>query len=357
MRIALITNDRVYRLGFHALIEASDDLTCLPDPADRPWGFEDVDRHRPDVLIIDASFLGVRAGQATREVRRRSPGTRVLLVTAWARERDAVEVVAAGGSGLALKTDGSEELVAAIRQVGRGRLYVAPAFRRFAALKQLVRTESEPRETDLEVLGALSPREREVFDLVASGASSVEASAKLRISTKTVDTHRTRIQRKLGCRDALDLIRFVADNDLLQQAPGTERTVLLLMDDDPRLRREILSAAVRGRCRVDAPLRQGPATDGGPAHASDGLAQVYGPAGAQRPDAPPAVVSALEKTGRQLAVRVAASLPSASSLTGLRTCLVSDEVASKPDMDDAVAYRTLPGGHEHDQSRNHPGGR
>ena len=335
MRIAVISSDQVFRLGFRALIDASDDLTWSPEVSGRSWGFADVERHRPEVLVVDTSALGVRAAHATREIRLRVPETRVLLLSSWARERDAVDAMAAGGSGLALKTDSASELLDAVRAVGHGRPYVAPAFRGFAALDQAVRAGCEPRETGIHVLGALSRREREVFDLVVSGLGSTEVSERLHISAKTVDTHRTRIQRKLGCRDALDLIRFAAENDLLDGNRRPDRTILLLVDDDPRLRREIMRAALGAR-------------PGGPP----------GPAALEVRSIPtPSLVTVLGKAGHQLAERVAASLPTCSSLTGLLTVVQDGQVAGKSDLDGGIPYRTLPAGHEHDRSGNHPGGR
>jgi two-component system, NarL family, response regulator NreC len=239
MRVALITREPVFRLGFQALIEASGDLQSVTNAADALSGLQVVDLHRPDVLVMDVSLQGLNAMAATREVRRRAPATRVLLVADWARERDAIDALAAGANGLGLKSDPAEELVGAIRRVGAGHLYVAPAFRRFSALEAARLARSRPPTRGEDVLRALSPREREVFDMVVRGWRSATISRELHLSIKTVDTHRTRIHRKLGCRSALDLIRFAAENDLLHRNLPAGRTVVLLLDD-ATVRAEVL---------------------------------------------------------------------------------------------------------------------
>jgi two-component system, NarL family, response regulator NreC len=259
MRVALMTSGPVFRLGFRALVETSGDVRVIADAEDAVTGLEQVEAHGPDVLVLDARLEGMNALAATREVRRRAPSTRVLLVADWARERDAIDALAAGASGLGLKSDSAEELLGAIRRVGSGNLYVAPAFRRFSALEaaKLARARL-PTLTD-DVLRALSPREREVFDLVVRGWRSATISRQLHLSMKTVDTHRTRIHKKLGCRSALDLIRFAADNDLLRRIPRSGRTVLLLVDGDAGVRAEVLRDIIGEGWQ---PIRTDVASDG-----------------------------------------------------------------------------------------------
>jgi two-component system, NarL family, response regulator NreC len=326
MRVALITSEPVFRLGFRALIEASGDLRVVAEAADARSGFEEVDRHQPDVLVIDVSLPGMNGIAAAREVKRRAPRTQVLMVADWGRERDALEALAAGATGFALKTDRAEELLGAIRRVANGQLYIAPAFRRFSALEaaRLARTRSPALPAD--VLRALSPREREVFDLVVRGWRNAAISVELCISIKTVDTHRTRIHRKLGCRSASELIRFAAENDLLRRAGGRDqrpgRTVLLMVDDDPQIRAEILRnimgqgwrqirASTASEALTELRSSQDPCLmvmDEGAAQPD--LSEIYrqilreDPVLAKTP-----VMAAIESAERKPAVRAAASLP------------------------------------------------
>ena len=202
---------------------------------------------------------GMNGVNATRELRRRLPGIKVLLITDWARERDAVEALGAGANGLALKTDGDEELVDAIRRVHAGQSYVPPIFRRFDLLDP-ARTSAKKIEAAVnDVLKGLSPREREVLDLVVRGWRNAAIATELTISIKTVDTYRTRIHRKLGCHNATELIRFAAENDLLDRPVGGRgdkpgRTIVLMVDDDPQVRAQIQRDLFGEDCRqIHAP--------------------------------------------------------------------------------------------------------
>jgi two-component system response regulator NreC len=254
MRIALITSEPVFRLGFQVLIESSGDLHLVADAGDARAGFHAIDVHKPDVLVMDVSLRGMNGINATREVKRRAPGTRVLLVADWGRERDAIEALAAGAHGMALKTDPNEELLGAVRRVGHGQLYVAPAFRRFGALETTKLARSKLPTVGADVLRGLSPREREVLDLIVRGWRNPAIARELCVSIKTVDTHRTRIHRKLGCTSASELIRFAAENDLLRRGPGSRdarpgRTIVLMVDDNPEVRADIMRELIGEGCR------------------------------------------------------------------------------------------------------------
>ena len=143
---------------------------------------------------------------------------RVLLLSAWACEREALEGFAAGADGFALKTESAEALLAAIRAVGRGGKYTSPELHGVTAESVREARPAEAPDGNLRVLDVLSPREREVLDLLLKGWRNRAIGRELCISVKTVDTHRTRINRKLGCTGSPDLIRFAANNGLLHRS-------------------------------------------------------------------------------------------------------------------------------------------
>jgi DNA-binding NarL/FixJ family response regulator len=236
MRVALITSEPVFRLGFRSAIKSSGDLQLIADAGDARAGFQFIDTQRPDVVVMDVFLSGMNGICATREIMRRSPGTRVLLLSDWRRESDAVEAIAAGARGLALKGDGAETLLEAVRRVGQGQLYLAPEVRRYALNDAPRGTPSKATVTTADVLCMLSTREREVLDLIVRGWHNPAIARELCVSVKTVATHRTRIHRKLGCHSGGDLIRFAARNDLLRlpldgSRDGVGRTVVLMVDE------------------------------------------------------------------------------------------------------------------------------
>jgi DNA-binding NarL/FixJ family response regulator len=245
MRLVLVTGEPLVRLGFRAGVASSGDLELIGDHADARAAFRAIDADRPDVVVMDVTLQGMNGISATREVRRRAPGARILLLSAWLCERDAREGFEAGADGFVLKTEPVEALLAAIRAVCGGKQYVSPGLRGVTVeTAGVIRRARGRDEASLDVLDALSPREREVLDLLLKGWRNRAIARELCVSIKTVDTHRTRINRKLGCAGSPDLIRFAADNGLLRGSSGAAatgaapeaRTIVLLCDDDAELR-------------------------------------------------------------------------------------------------------------------------
>ena len=246
MRVVLISGEPAFRFGFRAVVELSGDLDLVADAGDARSGFQAIDQEMPDVVVMDVALRGMDGTAATREVKRRAPEARVLLLAAWPRERDVLEGFAAGADGFALKTEPVESLIYAIRTVGHGNRYLPADVRGLTGDTSRAIERSQTAGVAADVLDALSTREREVLELVIKGWRNRDMARELCVSIKTIDTHRTRINRKLRCRSSAELIRFAADNGLLRCAPAANppssqpRTIVMLMDDDPALRAELL---------------------------------------------------------------------------------------------------------------------
>jgi DNA-binding NarL/FixJ family response regulator len=164
-----------------------------------------VEKVVPDLVVLDLAMPGSNGVAAIRELRRRDVKCRILVYSALSQPAVVVDALSAGADGYVLKTASLEELVSAIADTQRGSRYVS------SSLRDLV----EAPEGDEAGLAALSPREREVFDLILQGRSNVELARQLFISTKTVETHRARINRKLGVHSTAELIRFAAVTGLV----------------------------------------------------------------------------------------------------------------------------------------------
>jgi DNA-binding NarL/FixJ family response regulator len=212
MRITLIAAEPLFRLGFQTAIATSSDLFVAAEASDARAGFLVIDRDPPEVVVMALALPGMNGIAATREVGRRAPKTRVLLIADWARERDVLDGLAAGAAGFAVTTDPVETLLDAIRLVGAGHRPLPAHLRGLAASSRKAALPDDP-------LGTLSPREREVLDLVLSGWRNRDIARELCVSIKTVDTHRTHINRKLTCSNGSDLVRFAAENGLLRRVP------------------------------------------------------------------------------------------------------------------------------------------
>jgi DNA-binding NarL/FixJ family response regulator len=166
-----------------------------------------LDSARPDIVLADLSLGDGSAVELVRALRRGRLKGRVIVITGFSDEFAAAEALAAGATGYVLKSQPTVELLEAIRAVAEGRKYVAPMLERRLAMRSIASETGGQGAVGLE---RLSPREVEVFRLVVAGSSSKDVARRLCISVKTVETHRTNMNRKLAVRTTADLVRFAA---------------------------------------------------------------------------------------------------------------------------------------------------
>ena len=214
MRVYVVDDEPLIREGLRHMLGAEPGIEVVGEAATARDAFAGIERTRPDVVLMDLDLPGMDGAAAVRDLRVRAPKARVLVLTIHDRLRDALDALAAGAIGFALKTEPLDALVAAIRQVAAGVGYIAPSL---APLVDRLRSD-ESRASD-DVLGTLTTREREVFNLLAGGTSVIAIARELCVSRKTVDTHVTRIYRKLGCHRVADIVRFAAVHGLLRKRP------------------------------------------------------------------------------------------------------------------------------------------
>lgn len=208
MRVFVIDDEPIVCSGLQVALATEPDLSVVGDAASAREAFPLLERTKPDLVICDLVLPGMDGIAATREIRHRMPSAQVLILTIHERVSDALEALSAGARGFALKTEPLSTLRSAIRAVARGERYLTPS------LRHLVEGPDQVHGTD--ILSPLSTREREVFQLVASGLRIADIARELCISRKTVETHVCRIYRKIGCGNVADLVRFAARHGLLR---------------------------------------------------------------------------------------------------------------------------------------------
>jgi DNA-binding NarL/FixJ family response regulator len=248
MRIVVIDRQPLCRAGFKAVISRSPGLVVVGEAGQGDEGLRLVDLHRPDLAAIDLALSGMSGLAAMREIRLRSPGTRMLALSASCHERDVLNAFAAGALAFMAKTDPAESFSQAIRAVARGDRFLGPAARSLAL------PPSQPRkgvrdDRRATVLDVLSRRERQVFNLLVRGFRNRDVAGELGISLKTVETHRLHINRKLACSCSADLIRFALANGLVswsQEEPAEAPFTTFPVD---------LAKEAEGAPLLDMPLR------------------------------------------------------------------------------------------------------
>lgn len=206
VRVVIIDEHTLFREGLKALLAQHEDLQVVGEAGDARVAYDLVEEVEPDVVLMAIELAGIDGIAATREVLRRVPRTRVLMVSRHESEQLIAEATAAGADGYVLKNQTSSELFLAIRHVHEG----IPHFPKPSSSRMRRGSDIVPGP-----LSALSKREREVFNLVVRGFSNAAVATELRISIKTVETHRAKLNRKLDVHSTADLVRLAAHHGLV----------------------------------------------------------------------------------------------------------------------------------------------
>lgn len=207
IRVLLADDQELVRYGFRLVLEAEPDLEVVGEAGDGGEAIAVATRVRPDVVLMDVRMPGIDGIAATEAITARLPDTRVLVLTTFDLDEYAFGALRAGASGFLLKDTRPPELVAAIRAVHRGDAVVAP--RVTAKLIELAAPQLAPSPSAPDadtVLAPLTAREREVFELIAAGATNGEIGERLHLSESTVKTHVGRILFKLDLRDRVQAV-------------------------------------------------------------------------------------------------------------------------------------------------------
>jgi two-component system, NarL family, response regulator NreC len=207
IKVLLADDHLIVRQGLRAILER-EGFEVVGEAADGRRAIELARELRPDVAILDYSMPLLNGIDAAREIITGGSGTKVVLLTMHTEDQYILEAIKAGIRGLTMKSQASEDLVRAIREVHRGGTYLCPG------VSQTV-VQAYLRKTDLPS-DPLSARERQVLQLVAEGKSTKEIAALLGISFKTVESHRARIMEKLGLHETASLVRYAIRQGLIQ---------------------------------------------------------------------------------------------------------------------------------------------
>lgn len=211
VRIVLADDHPVVRLGIRNLLEGEPEFTVVGEVADALKVIPQVEALTPDVLVLDLIMPGLNGLEITRRLSRRVPQTRIIVLSMHANEAYVIEALRSGASGYVLKGSEAGELVRSIRQVLKGQRYLSPPLSEHAIATYVEKVAGAP----LDPYDTLSAREREVLHLAAEGRTSPEIAARLYISTRTVETHRGNLMRKLGLRTQTDLVRYALRRGIL----------------------------------------------------------------------------------------------------------------------------------------------
>lgn len=214
IRLLVADDHPVVRAGLRMLLSAQLDMEVVGEAVDGAAAVARAMELRPDVVIMDITMEGMSSLAATREIRRRIPETKVLVLTIHDNEEYLRQMLEAGATGYVLKQAADIELAVAIRAVHRGEVYIYPSFTR-VLLGDLAQDIEMERYAEQDAYELLSQREKQVLRLVALGHTNRQIADQLFLSVKTIEAYRARLMQKLHLKGRSALVRYALRKGLL----------------------------------------------------------------------------------------------------------------------------------------------
>jgi DNA-binding NarL/FixJ family response regulator len=210
INLFLADDHTLVRQGITALLTKTPDICVIGECGDGLKVVEEVLALKPDVVVLDLQMPGLNGTEICRQLTKKAKGTAVLVLTMFAEEEFIVRALENGASGYLLKEAAADQLTEAIRTVARGDLYLGPGVPRGI----LGRLTAGGNNAD--PYNQLTTREREVLQLIAEGRTNRDIAEVLKLSVKTVDTHRAHLMRKLNIHDQTTLVKFAIRRGIVQ---------------------------------------------------------------------------------------------------------------------------------------------
>ena len=198
LKLLLVDDHVLFREGIGALLETEDDMQVVGGASRGEEALRLAVDLQPDVVLLDIAMPDMDGVEICQRLKGSLPNTAVLMLSAFENEEAVTAALTAGASGYVVKTIDHQRLVEGIRAIARGEMLLSPTVAA-KVVQQLARTRQE-KEREADALQALTPREREVFRLVAQGCTNAEIAERLVLSEKTVKTHVRNISNKLNLR-------------------------------------------------------------------------------------------------------------------------------------------------------------
>ena len=214
-RILLADDHEVVRRGLCALLRAQPDWEVCGEVGDGRQAVEKAGELKPEVVILDIGMPNLNGLEATRQILKANPHIKVLILTLHDSDQVVQEVLNAGARGFLLKSDAARDLVAAVDALRRGKIYFTPKVASMVLDGYLRRGDKSAAPPESASRSRLTPREREVVQLLAEGKSSKEVAVALGLSVKTAETHRSNIMRKLDLHSVSDVVLYAVRNNIV----------------------------------------------------------------------------------------------------------------------------------------------
>ena len=213
LRLLLADDHTVVRQGLRKVLEERPDWVVVAEAGNGRDAVRQAEELKPDVAILDVAMPLLNGIETTRQIVKRCPNTRVLVLTMHADEAYVNQILKAGATGYLLKDSADVDLIQAVSAVSQGKSFFSPGVARLM-LDDYVRQLADKGITDR--YESLSEREREIFQLIAEGKANKEIAVILSISPSTVETHRARIMEKLDLHSAAEIVLYAVRRGVIR---------------------------------------------------------------------------------------------------------------------------------------------
>ena len=203
IQVVLVDDHVLIRAGLRALLHSLPNIEVIGEASDGHEAIDVIAQHQPDVVIMDIAMPGLNGVDSARRIVKQTPSTRVIILTMHANEEYVGRALEAGAKGYLLKGAEPAELELVLKAVMRGETYLSPSIS-----KHLVQDYLSHRKEKMHPLPDLTARQREVLQLIAEGCSTKDIANKLKLSVKTVDTHRSELMHRLDIHEVAGLVRY-----------------------------------------------------------------------------------------------------------------------------------------------------
>jgi DNA-binding NarL/FixJ family response regulator len=203
INVVLADDHALVRAGLRMLVEAMPDVVVLGEASDGYEAIALVEKHHPHMVLMDIAMPGLNGLEATQRISKQWPDVKVVMLSMHQDDQYVRQALKMGASGYLLKDSATTELALAVRAVLRGETYLSPA-----ASKGVLSDYVQRLRSDSSADVHLTPRQREVLQLIAEGCSTKEVAQRLGLAVKTVETHRTLLMKQLDVHEVAGLVRY-----------------------------------------------------------------------------------------------------------------------------------------------------
>jgi DNA-binding NarL/FixJ family response regulator len=214
LKLLLADDHEIVRQGLRSMLEAQRDCVVVGEAADGRQAVAMTKELNPDIVILDIGMPSLNGLEATRQILKIRPQTKVLILTMHESDSVIREVLDAGARGYILKTDAGRDLVSAVESLRRNKTFFTSRVSQMI-LDGFLKGDARPRDSESDGI-RLTPRQREIVQLLAEGKSSKEVAVALDLSVKTAETHRANIMRKLDCHSVSEVVRYAIRNKIIE---------------------------------------------------------------------------------------------------------------------------------------------